>query len=110
MISPIGTPELTVAEHAAGAGGDVLDRYFHQGVEMRTMDIADLVSDADLEGERAIVAVIRAAFPGHEVLSEEALAGDVAAEHLWIVDLLDPGWFTVNRACCRYFSVGGGSR
>jgi myo-inositol-1(or 4)-monophosphatase len=56
---------------------------------MRTKDVAHLVSDADLEAERAIVAVIRTAFPGHEVLGEEAHAGDVAAEHLWIVDPLD---------------------
>lgn len=64
MISPIHTSELIVAEQAARAGGDVLDRYFHQGVEVRIKDIANLVSDADLDAERTIVAVIRAAFPG----------------------------------------------
>ena len=35
------------------------------------------------------MAVIREAFPGHEVLAEEAHTGDVNAEHLWIVDPLD---------------------
>jgi myo-inositol-1(or 4)-monophosphatase len=80
---------LTVAEQSARAGGGVLDRYFYQGVEMRTKDIANLVSDADLDAERAIAAAIRAAFPGHEVLGEEANAGDVAAEHLWVFDPLD---------------------
>jgi myo-inositol-1(or 4)-monophosphatase len=89
MISPISTSELTVAEEAARAGGTVLARYFHEGVEMRSKDIANLVSDADLEAERAIVAVIRKTFLGHEVLGEEAHVGDVGAEHLWIVDPLD---------------------
>jgi myo-inositol-1(or 4)-monophosphatase len=89
MISPITTPELTVAEEAARAGGAVTSRYFHEGIEMRSKDIANLVSDADLEAEQAIVAVIRRAFPGHEVLGEESHAGDVRAEHLWIVDPLD---------------------
>jgi len=89
MISPITTPELTIAEEAARAGGAVTSRYFHEGIEMRSKDIANLVSDADLEAEQAIVAVIRRSFPGHEVLGEESHAGDVGAEHLWIVDPLD---------------------
>jgi myo-inositol-1(or 4)-monophosphatase len=89
MISPISTPELRVAEEAALAGGQVVTRYFHEGIEMRSKDVANLVSDADLEAERAIVAVIRRAFPGHEILAEEAHAGDVGAEHLWIIDPLD---------------------
>ena len=31
MISPIVTPELTVAEEAARAGGRVVTRYFREG-------------------------------------------------------------------------------
>jgi myo-inositol-1(or 4)-monophosphatase len=89
MIAPITTPELTVAEEAARAGGEVLARYSRDGVEMRSKDVANLVSDADVEAEQAIVAVIRRAFPGHEILGEEAHASDVGAEHLWIVDPLD---------------------
>ena len=55
----------------------------------------NLVSEADLEAERAIVAVIREAFPGHAVLGEELHGGDgvsdavLASEHLWIVDPID---------------------
>lgn len=89
MIAPISTPELIVAEEAARAGGRVVTRYFHEGIEMRSKDVANLVSDADIEAERAIVAVIRGAFPDHEILGEESHAGDVNAEHLWIIDPLD---------------------
>ncbi len=89
MISPIDMPELSVAEEAARAGGRVVTHYFHQGIEMRSKDVANLVSDADVEAERAIVEVIRKAFPGHEILGEESHAGDVGAEHLWIIDPLD---------------------
>jgi myo-inositol-1(or 4)-monophosphatase len=89
MICRITTPDLTVAGQAARAGGEVLARHLREGVEMRSKDVANLVSDADVEAERAIVAVIGRAFPGHEVLGEEAHAGDVGAEHLWIVDPLD---------------------
>ncbi len=83
------TPELSVAEEAARAAGAILLRYFREGVAMRSKDIGNLVSDADLEAERAVVAVIRRAYPDHEVLGEEIHQGDVGAEHLWVVDPLD---------------------
>lgn len=83
------TPELTVAREAARAGGAVVARYFRDGTAMRTKAVANLVSDADLEAERAVVEVIRSAYPGHEVLAEETIQGDASAEHLWVVDPLD---------------------
>jgi myo-inositol-1(or 4)-monophosphatase len=83
------TPELRVAEQAARAGGAILARYCREGIAMRSKDVANLVSDADIESERAIAAIIRSAFPGHEILGEEEQAGDAGAEHLWIVDPLD---------------------
>jgi myo-inositol-1(or 4)-monophosphatase len=55
----------------------------------------NLVSEADLEAERAIVAVIRESFPGHAVLGEELHGSDgvsaavLASDHLWIVDPID---------------------
>lgn len=83
------TPELEVAEEAARAGGAVALHYFRAGIAMRSKDVANLVSDADIEAERAIVAVIRKAFPGHEVLGEETHVGDTTARDLWIVDPID---------------------
>lgn len=83
------TPEFRVAEEAARAAGAILTRYFREGVAMRSKDTSNLVSDADLEAERAIVEVIRRAFPGHEILGEEEQKGNAEAEHLWIVDPLD---------------------
>jgi len=82
-------PELIVAQRAARAGGDVVARYFRDGVAMRGKQSFELVSDADLEAERAIVERIRAEFPGHAVLGEELHRDAVDAEHLWIVDPLD---------------------
>ncbi len=83
-------PELLVAEKAARAGGDVIARYFHDGVAMRCKDVANLVSDADIEAEQAIVATIRQSFPDHAMLGEEShQTADVQAEHLWIIDPLD---------------------
>jgi len=83
------SPEWKVAEEAARAGGNVVSRYFREGVAMRDKDVSNLVSDADVEAEHAVVEVIRRAFPNHEVLAEEAHSGDPGAEHLWVVDPLD---------------------
>lgn len=81
--------ELEVARRAAQVGGDVLSRYLHEGVEMREKKTCDLVSDADVESERAIVEVIRESFPDHAILGEETYKDDASAPKLWIIDPLD---------------------
>lgn len=81
--------QLEIARRAARAGGEIIQRYFHEGVDIRSKQGASLVSDADVESEQAIARLIGEAFPGHAVLGEEEHAGDVSAEHLWIVDPLD---------------------
>ncbi len=81
--------ELEVAHLAAKAGGEVISHYYEQGVTMRYKEVADLVSDADVESEKAIVATIHKHFPDHSVLGEETHQADLLAEHLWVVDPLD---------------------
>src|SRR5690606_10584229 len=66
-----------------------ISRYFRDGIEMRSKESYNLVSDCDVEAEQAIVRVIREAFPDHAVLGEEAHEASVDAEHLWVVDPLD---------------------
>jgi myo-inositol-1(or 4)-monophosphatase len=83
------TPEMNVAEEAARAAGAVLRHYFREGVTMRSKEVSNLVSDADIEAERAVVDVIKRHFPDHEVLGEEVQKGSIAAPNLWIVDPLD---------------------
>ncbi len=81
---------LQVAEAAARAGGAVLARYFGSNLAIGQHEQShNLVSVADLESEQAIAGVIQAAFPAHSILGEESHAGDLAAEHLWVVDPLD---------------------
>lgn len=82
-------PMMDVALAAAQAGGDVVARCFREGTIIRSKDVSNLVSDADLESERTIADVIRRTFPDHAILGEESLRGDVQAEHLWVVDPLD---------------------
>ncbi len=81
--------ELEVARGAARAAGELIARYFRDGVTMRSKESYNLVSDADVEAERTIVAQIRDHFPTHAILGEEAHQADLGAEHLWIIDPLD---------------------
>ncbi|MHC4607875.1 MAG: inositol monophosphatase family protein [Planctomycetota bacterium] len=83
------TTQVEVARRAARAGGDVVTRYFREGVDFRQKGSWNLVSDADVESERAIVEEIKRTFPDHAILGEESHRDDVEAEHLWVVDPLD---------------------
>jgi len=79
---------------AARAAGRVhLARLLKINVGFKANTI-DLVTEADREAERAVIGVIRRAFPDHAVLAEEsgASAGrndDHRSEHRWIIDPLD---------------------
>ena len=81
--------ELQVAERAARVGGEVVARYFRDGVVMRNKESFNLVSDADVEAEKAIVAAIRQAFPTHSFLGEETHHDSADNEHVWVIDPLD---------------------
>lgn len=86
---PPSSPELRVAVQAAQEAGEIVARYYRDGVVMRLKQDYNLVSDADEDAERAIARVIRQAFPGHAILGEELHQADAEAEHLWIVDPID---------------------
>lgn len=77
------------AERAARTGGEIVARCFREGTAIRSKESYNLVSDADVESERAIVEVIRRAFPDHAILAEEAHQSAIESEYFWIVDPLD---------------------
>ena len=85
--------EMDIAKRAAVAGGEIARHYYSAGVEMESKageGSYNLVSRADREAERAIVDVIREAFPSHSILGEEENdVSDLSTEHLWIVDPID---------------------
>ncbi|MCH2200749.1 MAG: inositol monophosphatase [Fuerstiella sp.] len=83
---------MTIARtalRAAQIGGEVLMKYFRQGVAMRHKGPVDLVSDADVESEQAIAEVIRETYPDHSLLGEEGLSVGTSTENLWVIDPLD---------------------
>lgn len=81
---------LAVARRAAEAAEAVSRRYFKGTVPVETKPDGSPVTAADKECDAAIVAVIRASFPDHAILTEESgLLGDAEAPYCWIVDPID---------------------
>lgn len=50
---------------------------------------ADLVTDADLASQSAILEIIRRSFPGDDYRAEEDAVKDTGAEMTWVIDPLD---------------------
>lgn len=74
---------------AAEAAGRVLMEKYHTGVAVSYKGAIDLVTEADLAAERAIVAMVRERHPDHDILAEEGDYGCRGADQRWIVDPLD---------------------
>ncbi len=75
---------------AAVKGGAELTRRFGNLSRVSTKSgIADLVTDADIAAEAAIVETLNRAFPDHAVLAEESGASGKDTPYRWIIDPLD---------------------
>ena len=91
-MTPHAQKLLQVAKTAAKAGGEVLMKYFRQGVSIRCKggESADLVSEADVNAEQAVIRAIHATFPDHAILGEESATDtDTSLPALWVIDPLD---------------------
>jgi myo-inositol-1(or 4)-monophosphatase len=94
LSPPEATPDFTkeqlVAEKAAKRAGTALLRMVGRIRHIRKKGRIDLVTEADLRAERIILDVIQDAFPGDNILSEEAGArSSPASARTWIIDPLD---------------------
>lgn len=79
---------LEVAREAASAAAQVIHRYYRGRFETRNKDDASPVTQADVESESAIRAVLRGAYPDHAIFGEEQ-GRDGSGDFLWLVDPID---------------------
>jgi myo-inositol-1(or 4)-monophosphatase len=93
-LSTADDPVVAVAVRAARSAASVIADAARDLARLPTFskDHGDIVSTADVEAEDAIVATLRAAFPGHAILGEES--GHIAGArdgggYKWIVDPID---------------------
>jgi myo-inositol-1(or 4)-monophosphatase len=86
---------LQTAILAAREAGSVLLDNLKKPRRTRVKGLRDIVTDADVKAQQAIIEIIHARFPNHDILSEESDPGskDQAAvkggPYTWIVDPLD---------------------
>ena len=76
---------------AARQGGAILQDYAQKGFTVHSKgEVINLVTEADLASETAIIQTIRQAFPDHQILSEEEGAQEGSPHAIkWIIDPLD---------------------
>ena len=83
--------EIAAAREAAAAAGEIIARY--AGGDRASWDKAEdsPVTQADLDANRAIVEILRKAFPADALLSEATADSDerFECERVWVVDPLD---------------------
>ena len=80
---------LDTAIEAARAAGQEIVKRLPQERDVRSKGFRDIVTDADLAAQAALVSVIRSRFPQHAIFSEEGLKPSREAETMWVLDPLD---------------------
>ncbi len=83
--------ELAIAEQAARKGGEIIKQYTtNRNFDIELKGKNDLVTDADLETEKAILEIIRMAFPDDHIMAEETTEENRILENrTWLVDPID---------------------
>jgi myo-inositol-1(or 4)-monophosphatase len=83
-------PFLEIAIQAAKRAGAIHLKYFDTDLEIKTKSAHfDLVTNADVESEDAIVSFIKERFPDHNVIAEEKKYATSGSPYMWIIDPLD---------------------
>ncbi|MFC1703843.1 inositol monophosphatase family protein [Candidatus Omnitrophota bacterium] len=79
-----------VAIKAAKAAGAVHKKYFEKKITVRTKKTSfDLLTNADVEAERAATRIIKHSFADHNFLAEEKRYKKTNSLYTWIIDPLD---------------------
>jgi histidinol-phosphatase len=80
---------LQAALDAASAAADVVRHYYQRNVAVTLKADKSPVTEADIETEKTIRAVLTARFPGHGFHGEETGTSALDAEYVWFVDPID---------------------
>jgi len=81
--------ELQAALDAAKAAAEVIQRHYRRNLGITLKADRSPVTDADLQAEQAIRAVLGKRFPGHGFYGEETGQDHMDAESIWLVDPID---------------------
>ena len=80
---------LATATEAVLRAGAIQKAKYGQEIEIEHKGEIDLVTDVDRACESAILEILRARFPGHDIVTEETALARTGSRYLWFVDPLD---------------------
>jgi myo-inositol-1(or 4)-monophosphatase len=78
-----------VARYVALEAGKILKSRFGSPNAVHVKGKRNIVTEADLLSEKKVIGILKAEFPQHGILSEEAGEGGGGSEYSWIIDPLD---------------------
>ncbi|MBI1885836.1 MAG: inositol monophosphatase [Chloroflexi bacterium] len=108
-VSASGKTAAEVARLCAAEAGRIILAAFGPQHEVQVKGRGNVLTDADLQAEHAVLDILRQEFPDHAVLSEETAAHARSEGWMWVVDPLDGThnysrgipYFCFNIALCR---------
>lgn len=84
------TDDLELAKKAARKGVEVIREYRIKGIKINQKGFHDLVTDADIAAEKAILEIIQKENPNDHILAEESADYDsIHSDRTWIIDPID---------------------
>lgn len=90
MTAPSKEKDLRIAIKAARKGVEVIRSFRKGDVKIREKGFHDLVTDADVATEKAILEVLQHEYPDDDILAEETADFDeMSRSRTWIVDPID---------------------
>ncbi len=95
--------ELKAALEAAQAAAELIRGFYQRNLEIRTKADQTPVTEADVQAEELIRAILTERFPGYGFYGEETGRHDSGAESLWLVDPIDGTKSFVRH--CPFFST-----
>jgi len=81
--------ETRVAARAAVESGKILNDLFGETISIEKKGEIDLVTEADILSEKAVMETINKSFPRDAILTEESGEHGSESDRLWIIDPLD---------------------
>ncbi|MDP3063628.1 MAG: inositol monophosphatase family protein, partial [Chloroflexota bacterium] len=88
-LSASGRTALEVAIEAGRAAGRVIREGFYRPLEVHFKGQKDVVTQVDIQAERAILDILRREYPDFGLLSEESPERKSSTPYVWVVDPLD---------------------
>jgi histidinol-phosphatase len=85
----VASPELKAALEAARAAAEVIGRLYQRNLAITIKADRSPVTEADVQAEQAIRAVLEKRFPSYGFYGEETGQRAMDAENIWLVDPID---------------------